>query len=174
MKVQRRTNLLWGVVFLATAILVLLGALGILPPGIADLVGRAWPVLLVLGGLSIFLRDRVPFGGFIALVISGALVAGVTVARPLLNVRREALREYLNSIGQPWREDASNASGKYSRNRLRALLASEPGLTRSLLGLSVACRRLRDWVRSAATTSIKAEYRPGIDLRKEARVMRES
>ena len=39
MKVQRRTNLLWGVVFLATAILVLLGALGILPPGIADLVG---------------------------------------------------------------------------------------------------------------------------------------
>jgi NADH-quinone oxidoreductase subunit A len=29
-----------------------------------------------------------------------------------------------------------------------------------------------DWVRSAATTSIKAEYRPGIDLRYEARVDR--
>ena len=29
-----------------------------------------------------------------------------------------------------------------------------------------------DWVRSAATTSIKADYRPGIDLRKEARVDR--
>lgn len=29
-----------------------------------------------------------------------------------------------------------------------------------------------DWVRSAATTSIKAEYRPGIDLRKEARIDR--
>jgi NADH-quinone oxidoreductase subunit A len=29
-----------------------------------------------------------------------------------------------------------------------------------------------DWVRSAATTSIKAEYRPGIDLRREARVDR--
>lgn len=27
-----------------------------------------------------------------------------------------------------------------------------------------------DWVRSAATTSIKAEYRAGVDLRKEARV----
>ena len=29
-----------------------------------------------------------------------------------------------------------------------------------------------DWVRSAATTSIKAEYKPGIDLRKEARIDR--
>jgi NADH-quinone oxidoreductase subunit A len=29
-----------------------------------------------------------------------------------------------------------------------------------------------DWVRSAATTSIKADYRPGIDLRKEARTDR--
>ena len=27
-----------------------------------------------------------------------------------------------------------------------------------------------DWVRSAATTSIKIDYRPGIDLRREARV----
>jgi NADH-quinone oxidoreductase subunit A len=29
-----------------------------------------------------------------------------------------------------------------------------------------------DWVRSAATTSLKADYRPGIDLRREARVDR--
>jgi NADH-quinone oxidoreductase subunit A len=29
-----------------------------------------------------------------------------------------------------------------------------------------------DWVRSAATTSIKIDYRPGIDLRQEARVDR--
>jgi NADH-quinone oxidoreductase subunit A len=29
-----------------------------------------------------------------------------------------------------------------------------------------------DWVRSAATTSIKADYKPGIDLRKEARIDR--
>ena len=29
-----------------------------------------------------------------------------------------------------------------------------------------------DWVRSAATTSIKAEYQPGIDLRREARLDR--
>jgi NADH-quinone oxidoreductase subunit A len=29
-----------------------------------------------------------------------------------------------------------------------------------------------DWVRSAATTSLKVDYRPGIDLRREARVDR--
>src|SRR6266513_5587753 len=29
-----------------------------------------------------------------------------------------------------------------------------------------------DWVRSAATTSIKAQYKPGIDLRREARIDR--
>lgn len=31
-----------------------------------------------------------------------------------------------------------------------------------------------DWVRSAATTSVKAAYRPGIDLSREARVDREA
>src|SRR5262245_45299658 len=80
MKAQRRTNLLWGLIFLAVSVLVLLSALGILPAGIADLVGRAWPVLLVLGGLSILLRDRIPLGGVIALVVGVALVAGVTLA----------------------------------------------------------------------------------------------
>ena len=29
-----------------------------------------------------------------------------------------------------------------------------------------------DWVRSAATTSLKIDYRPGIDLRSEARIDR--
>src|SRR5207244_2131238 len=29
-----------------------------------------------------------------------------------------------------------------------------------------------DWVRSAATTSLKVDYRPGIDLRREARIDR--
>jgi tRNA(Ile)-lysidine synthetase-like protein len=39
--------------------------------------------------------------------------------RPLLGVSRTALREYLHAIGQPWREDASNTSHDYLRNRIR-------------------------------------------------------
>jgi len=40
------------------------------------------------------------------------------VMRPLLDVRRAELREYLSHLGQPWREDATN----YDRSRLRARL----------------------------------------------------
>ena len=80
MRVARRTNLLWGLVFLGAALIWLLAALDVLPPAIADLAGRAWPVLLVLVGLSILLRDRVPFGSVVALVVCVALVAGVTAS----------------------------------------------------------------------------------------------
>ena len=43
------------------------------------------------------------------------------VVRPLLEVRRAELKEYLNTLGQPWREDLSN----YDRSRLRARLRHE-------------------------------------------------
>jgi tRNA(Ile)-lysidine synthase len=41
------------------------------------------------------------------------------VVRPLLEVRRDALRAWLTAIGQSWREDSSNADLQFSRNRLR-------------------------------------------------------
>ncbi len=39
--------------------------------------------------------------------------------RPLLGVRAGELRRWLRAAGCPWREDASNASDRYFRNRLR-------------------------------------------------------
>ncbi len=47
-------------------------------------------------------------------------VGTFTLWHPLLQVRRTQLREYLAEIGQSWREDHTNASTKYARNRLRA------------------------------------------------------
>ena len=41
------------------------------------------------------------------------------VIRPLLGVRRADLREYLNNLGQPWREDTSNQDRSRLRSRLR-------------------------------------------------------
>lgn len=79
MRTQRRTNLLWGVVLLALALVLLLHALELIPAGIYDLLVRAWPALLVLAGLSIFLRPRVTFGSGLALIASMGLVAGVSV-----------------------------------------------------------------------------------------------
>jgi tRNA(Ile)-lysidine synthase len=43
----------------------------------------------------------------------------MTVFRPLLGVRREALRDWLRSEKLRWREDATNAESHVARNRLR-------------------------------------------------------
>ncbi|MEZ4669105.1 MAG: DUF5668 domain-containing protein [Anaerolineae bacterium] len=80
MRVSHRTNLLWGLVVLAVGLIVLLQALDFIPAGVSDVLSRSWPLLLVLAGLSILLRDRVRFGSLIALVISAALLAGVVTS----------------------------------------------------------------------------------------------
>jgi tRNA(Ile)-lysidine synthase len=79
-----------------------------------------------------------------------AVVGGLVVLRPLLRVPRDALREYLRGGGQAWREDASNASDAYLRNRVRKLRASRPGLDPPLLELAEAARSMAEWVRAAA------------------------
>jgi tRNA(Ile)-lysidine synthase len=47
---------------------------------------------------------------------------GGTIMRPLLQVRRARLREYLNGLGQTWREDATNSDTSRQRARIRRVL----------------------------------------------------
>lgn len=47
---------------------------------------------------------------------------GIALARPLLNVRREALRSYLHDKRAPWIEDPANSNPAYERVRVRARL----------------------------------------------------
>ena len=42
------------------------------------------------------------------------------IVRPLLEVRREQIREYLRALKQTWREDQSNTDVSFTRNRVRA------------------------------------------------------
>lgn len=77
-------------------------------------------------------------------------LGGIRVLRPLLEIPGESLREYLHAVGQAWREDASNASDAYLRNRLRRILAAHPDLAPSVLETGQACRDLHAWVQSAA------------------------
>jgi hypothetical protein len=72
---RRRTNLLWGLVVLALALMFMARSLGYIPDGMFDLILRGWPALLVLAGLSFLLRNRLPFGDVVALLASGVLVA---------------------------------------------------------------------------------------------------
>ena len=78
-----------------------------------------------------------------------ATVGGLVILRPLLGVRREALRAGLRALGQAWREDASNDSDDYLRNRLRRVLATRGGLADALLELGDRCRALREWIRAS-------------------------
>jgi len=67
------------------------------------------------------------------------------VVRPLLTFRREQLREYLGEVGQQWREDASNGSNEYTRNRVRneilpGLAELNPAVSESLVRLAAIAR----------------------------------
>jgi tRNA(Ile)-lysidine synthase len=79
-------------------------------------------------------------------------IKDLLILRPLLEIRRNDLRAYLQSIHQPWREDLSNISPKYMRNRLRRLLARHPDLTPALLNLAAACQHLNEWIETNAPT----------------------
>ncbi len=70
------------------------------------------------------------------------VMGGLRVVRPLLGVRKLELVEYLRSIGQSWREDASNAAGVTKRNVVRALLGRRPELVEGLLELGARARAL--------------------------------
>jgi len=74
------------------------------------------------------------------------VVGEVTLLRPLLDVRRESLRQLLRDRGIAWREDASNVSPNQQRNRVRQLLERLPQLHERLIALSTACERLQCWL----------------------------
>ena len=75
-----------------------------------------------------------------------ASVGGLLVVRPLLRVRRNDLRQLLTRQGQSWREDSSNSSPRYQRNRVRLLLAEHPRLNDALLDVADASGAARDWL----------------------------
>ena len=43
----------------------------------------------------------------------------LAIVRPLLTIQRRELESYLTQIGQPWREDSTNADLHHTRNRIR-------------------------------------------------------
>jgi tRNA(Ile)-lysidine synthase len=70
---------------------------------------------------------------------------GVWILRPLLAFSREDLLAYLSRLGESHREDSSNLSRKYSRNRIRHELLPEavshgPGLLEDLLARNASAQ----------------------------------
>ncbi len=79
-------------------------------------------------------------------------VHGLRIYRPLLNIPSTTLREFLQQQQQPWREDASNQSDQYQRNRLRKWLREHSHIVQSLFQVEAASRSLRGWLDETAPT----------------------
>ena len=87
--------------------------------------------------------------------------------RPLLDEKPQALREYLLSIGQSWREDESNADKAYLRNRIRheilpLMEAAVPGAGKALERLARAAQRDEDYF-SAQLDALDLKVIPLVD-----------
>ena len=83
------------------------------------------------------------------------------IVRPLLGVGRSEIVEYARAAGLTWREDGSNSSRAYARNRLRhdwlpgLEQAFNPRLSRALADLAEAARRDGEWI----ATAVEEEHR---------------
>jgi tRNA(Ile)-lysidine synthase len=92
-----------------------------------------------------------------------ALAAGVLLARPLLGATRAQIRDFLVARNQSWREDSSNQSARYLRNRVRNELlpmVEELGFEENRLALQTlrASQIRRDdleFLESAATEALQ-------------------
>jgi tRNA(Ile)-lysidine synthase len=93
----------------------------------------------------------------------------LTILRPLLHVRRSDLRNLLAARGQNWREDASNVSDHYARNRIRKFLESRPDLHEPLLAVGRACAEYSKWIRKTAP-ALNEEF-PAIALAVSPRML---
>jgi tRNA(Ile)-lysidine synthase len=73
------------------------------------------------------------------------------IVRPLLAFRHCELEQYLNDIGQSWREDSSNADDSFTRNRVRKLVVPllqkefNPAVAENLAELAEIARDEEDY-----------------------------
>lgn len=97
-------------------------------------------------------------------------IDGLRLIRPLLGFRRERLIEFLRVRGVLWREDSSNESREFARNRARAdlvpaLLRVAPGAVDSLVRSASVLRDEEAWLDSIVADELarlrKDEAFPG-------------
>jgi len=97
--------------------------------------------------------------------------------RPLIDVTRPEVEEFLRSRGIPWREDSSNADPRFARNRIRRSLLPQlardwnPRIGESLAQLAILAHDEERWWRSYIddlSAGILVARAGGIELRASA------
>lgn len=81
---------------------------------------------------------------------------GVLLLRPLLDVSRQVLRDYLAQNSQSWIEDPSNEDVSYERVRARQFLADKPQHKNNLHIYSKVMGRLRKHIAGEAANFLRA------------------
>ena len=94
---------------------------------------------------------------------------GVLV-RPLLGARREELRSWLTSLGQPWREDATNEDLRFTRNRIRhellpVLGGFNPRIAEKLIEVSTLAREDEEYWQAEVQRLLPGLLLPGRPVR---------
>ncbi len=87
---------------------------------------------------------------------------GLALYRPLLNVRREQLRDYLSAAGQGWIDDPSNLDERFERVRIRKALPVLEGLgitVEALAGFAAVAREACDGLWGATADWVKLHVR---------------
>lgn len=77
------------------------------------------------------------------------------IVRPMLHIRRSQVEEYLRQLGQPWREDSTNAETRFARNRVRAqviplLQQLNPDVVETLSRTAEILAAEEDWLHAEA------------------------
>jgi tRNA(Ile)-lysidine synthetase-like protein len=73
------------------------------------------------------------------------------IVRPLLEIRRCELEQFLKDVGQDWHEDSSNSDNAYTRNRVRKLVVPllekefNPAIAENLAELAAIARDEEDY-----------------------------
>jgi len=88
--------------------------------------------------------------GLAAMPRQSLLMGKIKLIRPLLKLRRAALRSYLQSLDQTWLDDPSNANPAYERVRVR-LQMDEETLLEAEKAIEVAAKDRRKQAKETAT-----------------------
>ncbi len=95
----------------------------------------------------------------------------ITLVRPMLNLERAAIEEYLQKTDLTARIDESNANNNYTRNFLRLdiiplLLQRFPKLLENMAHLQVICSREDEFLNQMTRAEINGERGPGLSIEK--------
>ena len=96
--------------------------------------------------------------------LTGFFNARKHVIRPLMGICKDDIRQYADAIGIAWRDDESNASEDYTRNRIRhkllpALREYNKGLDQSIIHRAKALHQIIDFAEMSMNETVQTQLR---------------